>query len=145
MFNSHANREVNCSQCTFTLYIISHICQFTITGHLPLTSVVSVDLVVLFEVWASCRESSDALDTLDSNRSTFHISHKCTVSLQCELAGELSVQMLWSNFFHRLSRGEAALWCESRGASGGGRTVKTTSRTDHSGSSSLQCASTRVF
>ncbi len=113
-----------------------------------ITSVAALVLVspgVLLQVLASCRESWDAFDTLESNRSTCHIFRKYTVSLQCELEDELSAYLLWSNFYHRLSRGEAALCCESWGACWGWRIVRRPSHTDHSGNSSPQCVSSRVF
>lgn len=76
-------------------------------------AVVLVSPMVLWEPLASFRESSDVFDSLESNRSTCHTSRKYTVSLQCELEDELSDHLLWNTFCHRLSRGEAALRCES--------------------------------
>lgn len=111
----------------------------------PLTAAVLVSPEVLSAALASCCGSSHVLDNLESNRSTCRICHKNTVSLQCEPAGELSNNQLWSSFYHRLSRDEAAHRCESGDACWGGRTVKMPSHTGHSGSSSLPCASTRVF
>jgi len=68
--------------------------QITVTfpddfsDYFPLTAVALVCPAALLAVLASCHESSDAFDNLESNSSTSHISHKYTVSLQCELADE---------------------------------------------------------
>ena len=125
----------------FPVYIFSDCCEFPSN---IIDFFVSVSPAVLLELLASCHEPSDAPAYLDSNRSTFHISDRNTVSLRCELAGELSERLLWRNSSRRSSRGEAALPCESWGATLSCVIVKKPSRTDRSGKSFASCVSTCV-
>ena len=131
--------------CYFLVRQITVNFQGDIIDYLPLTVAASVSPEVLLGALASCCDSSNAFDNLDRNGSTFHIYHTCRVSPQCELVGELSEPMLWRSFCRRLSRDEVARRCEFSGARWGGRIVQMSSHTGHSGNSSLQCASTRVF